>query len=193
MLARQFLPLLMFALALAFPAAAQAKEMSAKERDQKRAEIRKTADATLQDLYKVQPAAKKAIANAAGYAVFSNFGMKIFVAGGGQGQGVAVDKKTGTRTYMKMAEVQAGLGLGIKKFRLVWVFKNRSDLEAFMNSGWEMGAQANLTAQAGDQGGGLAGAVSVKPGVYLYQLTDDGLAAEITLKGTKYYKNADLN
>lgn len=193
MLARQFLPLLMVALALAFPAAAQAKEMSAGERDQKRAEIRKTADATLKDLYKVQPAAKKAIANAAGYAVFSNFGMKIFVAGGGQGQGVAVDKKTGARTYMKMAEVQAGLGLGIKKFRLVWVFKNRSDLEAFMNSGWEMGAQANLTAQSGDQGGGLAGAVSVKPGVYLYQLTDDGLAAEITLKGTKYYKNADLN
>jgi lipid-binding SYLF domain-containing protein len=193
MLRRQFLPLLMIALAISMPGTAQAKEMSAKERDQKRAEIRKTADATLQDLYKVQPAAKKAIANAAGYAVFSNFGMKIFVAGGGQGQGVAVDKKTGARTYMKMAEVQAGLGLGIKKFRLVWVFKNRSDLDAFMNSGWEMGAQANLTAQAGDQGGGLAGAVSVKPGVYLYQLTEDGLAAEITLKGTKYYKHTDLN
>ncbi|MBL8224005.1 MAG: hypothetical protein JNM50_01635 [Chromatiales bacterium] len=193
MLRRQFLPLLMTALALCVSGAVDAKEMSAKEKEQKRAEIRKAADATLKDLYRIQPSAKDAIAKSAGYAVFSNFGMKIFLAGGGQGQGVAVDTKTGARTYMKMAEVQAGLGLGIKKFRLVWVFKNRSDLETFLNSGWEMGAQASLTAQSGDQGGGLAGAVSVKPGVFLYQLTDDGLAAEVTVKGTKYYKNDDLN
>jgi lipid-binding SYLF domain-containing protein len=193
MFRRHFVPSLVAALALCVSGAVDAKEMSAKEREQKRAEIRKTADATLKDLYRIQPSAKDAIAKSAGYAVFSNFGMKIFLAGGGQGQGVAVDTKTGTRTYMKMAEIQAGLGLGIKKFRLVWVFRNRSDLDTFMNSGWEMGAQANLTAQGGDQGGGLAGAVSVKPGVFLYQLTDDGLAAEVTVKGTRYYKNDDLN
>lgn len=193
MFRRHFLPSLVAALALCVSGAIEAKEMSAKDKEEKRAEIRKTADATLKDLYKIQPSAKDAIAKSAGYAVFSNFGMKIFLAGGGQGQGVAVDTKTGTRTYMKMAEVQAGLGLGIKKFRLVWVFRNRSDLDTFMNSGWDMGAQANLTAQSGDQGGGLAGAVSVKPGVYLYQLTDDGLSAELTVKGTKYYKNDDLN
>jgi len=29
--------------------------------------------------------------------------------------------------------------------------------------------------------------------VYLYQITDDGLAAELTAKGTKYYKDDDLN
>ena len=38
-----------------------------------------------------------------------------------------------------------------------------------------------------------AGAMSVSPGVWLYQLTDDGLAAELTAKGTKYYKDAELN
>jgi hypothetical protein len=27
----------------------------------------------------------------------------------------------------------------------------------------------------------------------MYQMTDSGLAAEITGKGTKYYKNTDLN
>jgi lipid-binding SYLF domain-containing protein len=190
---RLLIALLVALVGLGSPWLASAKDMSEKEKNEKRAELRKTADATLQDLYRIQPEAKTAISKAAGYAVFSNFGMKIFLAGGGQGQGIAVDKKSGKTTYMKMAEVQAGLGLGVKKFRLVWVFKNRSDLDTFMNSGWEMGAQANLTAQSGDQGGGLAGAVSVKPGVYLYQLTDDGLAAEITVKGTKYYKNADLN
>jgi hypothetical protein len=33
----------------------------------------------------------------------------------------------------------------------------------------------------------------VAPGVWVYQLTGDGLAVELTAKGTKYYKDADLN
>ena len=185
--------LMIAVLGLGTPWLATAKEMSAKEKEAKRAEIRATANETLGDLEKIQPGAKKLIDRSAGYVVFSNVGVKIFVAGSGQGQGIAIDRKTGKATYMKMLEVQGGLGLGIKKFRLVWVFQNRSDLDAFINSGWEMGAQANATAQTGDVGGGIAGAVSVKPGVYLFQLTDDGLSAELTVKGTKYYKNDDLN
>jgi len=30
-------------------------------------------------------------------------------------------------------------------------------------------------------------------GVWLYQLTGDGLAVELTAKGTRYYKDKDLN
>ena len=94
---------------------------------------------------------------------------------------------------MKMLEIQAGLGFGIKKFRLVWVFENKRDLDAFINSGWELGGQTSLAAQVSGQGGAFAGAMSVSPGVWLYQLTDDGLALELTAKGTKYYKDSDLN
>jgi hypothetical protein len=39
----------------------------------------------------------------------------------------------------------------------------------------------------------LVGAVAISKGVWLYQLTDDGLALELTAKGTKYYRDADLN
>jgi hypothetical protein len=46
---------------------------------------------------------------------------------------------------------------------------------------------------AGQGASVLAGAVSVMPGVWLYQLTDDGLALELTAKGTKYYKDDALN
>jgi len=166
---------------------------SAEEIAQKKADIRKMAKETLARLYKMQPSAKKAISNCAGYAVFSNFGMKIFFAGGGSGKGLAVDNKTRKETFMKMVEVQAGLGLGIKKFRLVWVFENQSNLNSFINSGWEFGGQATAAAKASGQGGAFAGAMSVSPGVWLYQLTDDGLALELTAKGTKYYKDGDLN
>lgn len=166
---------------------------SNEELEQQRSDIRKMTGDTLERLYTAQPSAKKAIKNAAGYAVFSNFGMKILFAGGGSGKGLAVNRKNGKDTFMKMIEVQAGLGMGIKKFRLIWVFENQDDLDDFINTGWEFGGQATAAAQAGGEGGAFAGAMSIKPGVWLYQLTDDGLALELTGKGTKYYKDDDLN
>lgn len=163
------------------------------EIEQQRADISKMAADTLARLYKTQPSAEQGIKKGAGYAVFNNFGMKILFAGGGSGKGIAVNNKTGKITFMKMIEVQAGLGMGIKKFRLIWIFENQSDFDHFINSGWEFGGQATAAAQASGQGAALAGAMSVSPGVWLYQLTDDGLAAELTAKGTKYYKDDNLN
>lgn len=158
-----------------------------------RAEVRQTAQKILKSLYKVQPSARKAVESAAGYAVFSNFGMKVFFAGGGSGSGVAVNNKTKKEVFMKMVEVQAGLGLGMKKFRLVFVFDNAKALNEFVNSGWVAGAQATAAATEGGRGAAYQGAVSVSPGIWLYQLTDTGLAAELTVKGTKYYKDDKLN
>lgn len=182
--------LLLFSfLAASAPLLAATKEQV----EQQKADIKNMANQTLERLYTTQPSAKKAIKKAAGYAVFSNFGMKILFAGGGSGKGLAVYNKTGQSTFMKLIEVQAGLGMGVKKFRLIWVFENQSDLDSFINSGWEFGGQATAAAQASGEGGALAGAMSVKPGVWLYQLTDDGLALELTAKGTKYYKDDNLN
>ena len=77
------------------------------------------------------------------------------------------DNKTGKDTFMKMVEVPAGLGMGIKKFRLIWVFEYKGDLDEFINSGWEFGGQGTVAAQASGEGGALAGAMSIKPGVWL--------------------------
>jgi lipid-binding SYLF domain-containing protein len=173
----------------AVPSWAASKEDIKKEQG----DIRNMSKETLSQLYKVQPSAKEVISKAAGYAVFSNFGMKILVAGSGSGKGMAIDNKTKKETFMKMVELQAGLGFGVKKFRVVWVFESQQDLENFINSGWELGGQTSVAAKAGDKGGAFAGAMSVKPGVWIYQLTDKGLALELTAKGTKYYKDKDLN
>ena len=167
--------------------------VSKEEIKQEKADIRKMAKETLAQLYKLQPSAKKSVSKSAGHAVFSNFGMKIFVAGGGSGKGIVIDNKTKKETFMKMIEVQAGLGIGIKKFRLVWVFENHKDVAEFINSGWELGGQTSAAAKLGDEGGAFAGAMSVSPGIWLYQLTDEGLALELTGKGTKYYKDDELN
>ncbi len=133
--------ILVLASALVVPGAA----FAASKADEQ-AEVRKAAQSALDALYKIQPSARKAVESAAGYAAFSNFGMKILVAGSGTGKGVAVNNRTKATTYMKMAEVQAGLGFGVKKFHLVWVFDNQQALDKFVNSGWELGAQATASA-----------------------------------------------
>jgi lipid-binding SYLF domain-containing protein len=158
-----------------------------------REEVRQSTNAILKQLYAVQPSAKKVVESAAGYAVFSNFGMKILFAGGGTGHGMAVDRASKKETYMKMLEVQAGLGMGIKSFKAVFVFQHKKALDTFINSGWEASAQTSVAAIDGDQGMALQGAIIVSPGVWVYQITDQGLALDATLKGTKYYKNDELN
>lgn len=155
--------------------------------------VRDLASETLQRLYKAQPSARAMIERAAGYAVFNNTGVKILVAGSGVGKGIAVNNKTKNETFMKMIEVQAGLGMGIKKFSVIFVFDNDKVLNSFINSGWELGGQANASAKTSTKGGDLSGAASVSEGIWMYQMTDKGLSAEITAKGTKYYKDSDLN
>ena len=161
--------------------------------EKKQNDIRNMAQETLKRLYKADPKAQPAVKGAAGYAVFSNLGVKILVAGSGNGKGIAVDNKTKRETFMKMLELQAGLGMGVKKFSVIFVFDTEKALNSFVNSGWQFGGQATAAAKNGDKGGAMAGAASVSDGVWMYQLTDKGVAAEITGKSTKYYKDDDLN
>jgi lipid-binding SYLF domain-containing protein len=95
---------------------------------------------------------------------------------------------------MKMLEAQAGLGFGVKKFKVIFVFDNQKAFDGFVNSGWEFGGEASAAAKTSpEKGGSMQGAASVSEGVWMYQLTDKGLALEITAKGTKYSKDDDLN
>jgi lipid-binding SYLF domain-containing protein len=161
--------------------------------DKERAEIRQMSGKVLKKLYELEPGAQKLVEGSAGYAVFSNFGTKILLVGGGAGKGMAVNRRTEQETFMKMVELQTGVGFGVKKFQLVWVFATEKALDGFVNSGWEFGGQATAAAQYQGEGAAAQGALSVSPGVWLYQLTDDGLALELTVKGTKYYKDESLN
>jgi len=182
--------ILTFGIGIGLSGTALAKDPPKQEQQ---AEIRNMAKETLTRLYKVQPAAKKVISKSVGYAVFSNFGMKIFLFGSGSGKGLVIDKATKKETFMKMIEGQVGFGIGAKKFRQVWVFKSKKALNSFINSGWEFGGQATAAAKSGSEGGDMAGAISVDVDIALYQLTDDGLELALTGKGTKYYKDDDLN
>src|SRR5262249_5688128 len=78
-----------------------------------RQEVQQVSSNALSALYASVPTARAAVEGAAGYAAFSTFGMKLLVAGGTSGKGLAVNKRSGAQTYMKMLQVQGGLGFGI--------------------------------------------------------------------------------
>lgn len=162
-----------------------------KERYQ--SDVRKMANETLSRLYRAQPKARNAVNNAAGYAVFSNVGFTFLFAGGGKGSGIAINNRDKDETFMKMVEGKLGLGLGLTKFRLIFVFDNEKLLDDFINKGWELDAQTTAAAKIENTGGSFEGSINIKPGIHLYQLTDEGLALEVTGNLIKFYKDGKLN
>jgi lipid-binding SYLF domain-containing protein len=91
-----------------------------------------------------------------------------------------------------MGEVGLGLGFGVKDFRAVFVFEDTQTLRDFVDNGWTFGAQADAAAKAGDRGAASAGEVVID-NIRIYQLTESGLALQATVKGTKFWKDGDLN
>ena len=161
--------------------------------DEKKEKTRKMADETLQELYKLQPTAQEAIQKAAGYAVFNNMGANLLLVSTARGSGIAVNTQSKQETFMKMISAGAGLGVGVKDYRVIFVFQNDDAMAKFLDSGWSGSAQTDAAAKAGEKGAAYSGAVEVAPGVWVYQITKNGLALQLTLQGTKYYKDDDLN
>lgn len=159
---------------------------------EKRQHIRDISNTTLLKLYDLQPAARGYVENAAGYGVFGNWGVKLLFLGGGTGKGMTVNNRNYHETFMDMVTGTVGFGLGAKTYNVVFIFETEQALEDFSNKGWQFGGQVTAAATDSVAGGSYQGAFSVSPGVWMYEMTDKGLALEITLKGTKYSKN-ELN
>ena len=172
---------------------AGASWVSAESVQEQREDIMKLADNTLTQLYGMVPGAREAVRDAVGYGVFSDRGLKIFFFGSGLGKGVVINNATKKATYMVMGQVQAGLGFGNSKFRQVFVFQTHDALNNFINYGFELGAQATGAVQGAGQGGSISGAIPIATGVWVYQITEAGLAAELGITGAKYFKDNELN
>ena len=70
---------------------------------------------------------------------------------------------------------------------------------AVLTSGHDMvtrqqtASQTDAAAKTSKSGGAYSGAASVAPGAWVYQITKTGLALQLSMQGTKYYKGNDLN
>lgn len=181
--------LLLLAAAMILPSATMFAKTKAEKKREKILEMR---EEVLETLYEKSPRYKKTIRSAEGYAVFSNIGVNLIFASFAGGAGVVEDDR-GNRTYMKMGSAGLGFGLGIKDFRGIFIFHDKKKLNAFIEKGWDFSAQADAAAKSDEKGGQYAAAANISDGVEIIQITENGLALQATLQGTKYWRDRDLN
>ena len=160
--------------------------------EQRRQNVLNMRQEVLTELYALKPDTIAQVNSTAGYAVFTNANVNLVLASFGGGLGVVRDNETGMETFMRMGEVGIGLGAGIKDFRAVFVFHDRAALERFLDVGVSIGGQADAAAKAGDLGAAVSGEAIVD-NVTVYQLTQSGLALQATIKGTRYWRDPQLN
>ncbi|MEE9219277.1 MAG: YSC84-related protein [Acidobacteriota bacterium] len=177
-------------LLVAVPATLATQAQSSKElkRASKRAKIDEMAAAALQELFSKSKKAQILYHKAYGYAVFDNLKFALLISGGG-GVGVAVDKDTGERTYMKMGTAGLSLGLGGQKYQVIFLVQDKMTFDDFINKGWEAGGNAN--AVAGPVGANAE--ATFTNGMAVYQITEGGLMLQADVAGTKYWKYKKLN
>jgi len=186
-------PFIVIGLALQANAQDKDAEKKQKEREQKQAAILKMKDETLSDLYKAKPETVDLIKKAVGYAVFDNNGIHLLLLATSRGNGVVVSNKGETPFFMKMRTIGAGPGLGVKDYRVIFVFKTVAAMNKFKDGGWDSTAEADAAAKTKKSGGAAAATGSSVDDVQIYTITKKGVALQATLGGTKFSKDDKLN
>jgi len=156
--------------------------------DEKRAEMDKVAKEALAEVLEKSDKAKELYEKAAGWAVFDNLRITFILSGGG-GTGVAVNKASGKRTYMKMGTGGLSLGIGAQKYQVIMFFESEERLTNFIEKGWKV--ESGADAAAGSKGAAVGTAFI--DGIAVYKITEKGLMASADISGTKYSLNKKLN
>ena len=168
-----------------------ATSIPVEERAQKREEIKQVAQETINTLTADDPALQTAIDASAGYFVAQVSAVSAPVVGGGFGIGVLYDKENGTRTYMDVRRYDLGMGLGVRKFRLLLVFNNREALDEFRRGGWDRGIGTEMA--AGTTGAATAAVTRTdKFDFSVHFLTETGVHLAASLRLLRVSTNYDL-
>jgi len=155
---------------------------------QARHEIDTMAEASLKRLFTTLPATKDLFERSYGYAVFDNHKTAFFLASG-SGSGVAINRSSNKRTYMRMRSLGANIGAGVQFYRSVFLFETEQAFRSFVESGWE----ATTSADAAIGKAAAAAEVKFNGGMAFFHLADSGALVSASIAGTKYWVSDDLN
>lgn len=138
---------------------------------------------TLARLTKDQPKAEQELQEAVGYLVAEQDTIKVPMVGWASGAGVTVEKASGKRTYLRIPELQFGMGWGGRAEKIVLVFQDLGKLRDLADGKWHAGVEAEAAAKAGDVGLAGSGGTTdlLKKGYSTYVLTDAGISGTATI------------
>jgi len=155
-----------------------------------RAKLDAMAEKTLGRLFTEQPGSRDLFDQSSGYAIFDAREASFYVVAG-YGRGVAVNRKSDARVYMKMATAGAGLSFGIGGWesQMVILFDNDADFDTFVVQGLDATAEAG--AMAGDDKEQLSHRFNEGKAVFI--LTKKGWKVGAKLTGSRYWPDEELN
>lgn len=137
--------------------------------EDKKATVRKKRDEMLEELYRKKPEMKGVIAASKGYATFNSVDMNLFLLASGNGYGVFTDNSTRKETFMRVASLGGGLGIGVKDIRVIFVFHDETAMKQFLDQGIQFSGKADGSAKY--EGTGVSAEQNVKANIDIKQGT----------------------
>ena len=187
---KNFFQLILFALVLMTASTA----FAAKETpDQLRAKLNNMSEQVLTRVYQKYPSAERVMQNVYAYCTISASSVKWGFWGDDHGRGVAVNRHTGERIYVKMQELSLGINFGAKEYDLLFLIANKEAWDRFISGNIKFGSEVSAQASDGVTGDAFSEATIVANGVWVYQIDKKGLAVEFSLKGARISPYKTLN
>lgn len=150
-------------------------------------------DSAMDEFFAKNIGLENKVKDAPGFAVVSNIGTEIIFVTTDGGYAVVTNNKGGETTYMKMAGLGLGFGIGVEDTRMLLVFRTESAMQQFIRNGWDWLVEASAAAKSGDNGGAATAVGSLNGDIDLYEMTKTGLALQVNISGAKYWHYEALN
>ena len=155
-----------------------------------RSEVDSMAAQALDRAFAEAPGTRDLYDGSAGYAVFDARNLTLGVAAG-YGRGVAVNRFTEARTYMRMGTGGVGFQFGLGGFatKVVMFFETEAAFTDFVVNGYDgtVSGQAMVVDEKADE------TVRFVNGRSVVVLSDKGLMVNASATGTKYWADDKLN
>jgi hypothetical protein len=168
------------------------KPLTQQEILEKRAATLKMAQMGLDALLKQNPAAKKEIDAAAGYAVFNSTNINIVLLVVARGEGVLYDKRRKEPVFMQDVKTGEGLGAGYQKQYQIVIFKTTSAIDQFLLSTID-GQQGGIDVDANFSAGSGGTIRSFNPNITIYTVGLSGYDLQANYGGALYLVDQQLN
>jgi hypothetical protein len=168
------------------------KPLTEAEIIQKRDATLKMAQTGLDALLKQNPAAKKEIDSAAGYAVFNATNVNIVLLVVARGSGVLFDKRRKEPIFMQDLKTGEGLGAGYQVQYQIVIFKTPSAIDQFLLTSID-GQKGGIDVDANFSAGSGGTIRSFNPEITFYTVGLSGYDLQANYGGTLYLVDQQLN
>ena len=168
------------------------KPLTQEEIIQKRGATIQMAKTGLDSLIKQNPAVKKQIDEAAGYAVFSATNVNIVLLVVARGEGVLFDKRRKDPIFMQDLKTGEGLGAGYQVQYQIVIFKTPGAIDQFLLTSID-GQRGGVDVDANFSAGSGGTIRSFNPEITFYTVGLSGYDLQANYGGTLYLVDQQLN